>query len=62
MIQLGRIKDNKMVDMQLSNYKLVDRGLKMIMNELDVSQEEAQRLLDKYGNVRSSINKYKNEQ
>lgn len=62
MIQLGRIKDNKMVDMQLSNYKLVDRGLKMIMNELNVNQEEAQKLLDKYGNVRSSINKYKNEQ
>ena len=61
MIQLGHIKDNKMVDMQLSNYKLVDRGIKMIMNELDVSQEEAQKLLDKYGNVRSSINKYKNE-
>jgi len=61
MIQLGHIKDNKMVDMQLSNYKLVDRGIKMIMNELDVSQEEAQKLLDKYGNVRSSINNYKNE-
>jgi len=61
MIQLGHIKDNKMVDMQLSNYKLVDRGIKMIMNELDVSQEEAQKLLDKYGNVRSSINNYNNE-
>jgi len=61
MIQLGHIKDNKMVDMQLSNYKLVDRGIKMIMNELDVNQEEAQKLLDKYGNVRSSINNYKNE-
>jgi N-acetylmuramic acid 6-phosphate etherase len=61
MIQLGHIKDNKMIDMQLSNYKLVDRGIKMIMNELDVSQEEAQKLLDKYGNVRSSINNYKNE-
>ena len=61
MIQLGKVKGNKMVDMQLSNYKLVDRGIKMIMNELDVSQEEAQKLLDKYGNVRSSINNYKNE-
>src|SRR5687768_2816917 len=41
MIQLGRIKGNKMVDMQLSNLKLVDRGVRMIMDELNISQEEA---------------------
>jgi N-acetylmuramic acid 6-phosphate etherase len=55
MIQLGKVKGNKMVDMQLSNDKLVDRGLKMIMNELNVSQDVATQLLDKYKSVRKSI-------
>ena len=59
MIQLGRVKGNKMVDMHLSNNKLVDRGTKMIMNELQISETEAQVLLDKYQNVRSAINAYK---
>jgi N-acetylmuramic acid 6-phosphate etherase len=58
MIKLGRIKGNKMVDMQLSNNKLVDRGTKMIMNELNISQDEAQKLLDKYQNVRIAIKNY----
>ena len=58
MIQLGHIKGNKMVDMQLSNNKLVDRGTRMIMNELDISQHEAQKLLDQYKNVRSAIQNY----
>ena len=61
MIQLGHIKGNKMVDMQLSNIKLVDRGVRMIMNELDITQEEAQKLLNKYGNVRNSIKNYNDE-
>ncbi|MEQ8362381.1 MAG: N-acetylmuramic acid 6-phosphate etherase [Cyclobacteriaceae bacterium] len=55
MIQLGRIKGNKMVDMQLSNNKLVDRGTKMIMNELGVSEEQATALLKKFGSVRAAI-------
>lgn len=55
MIQLGRIKGNKMVDMQLSNSKLIDRGTKMIMEELGVSAEEAQSLLKQYGSVRKAI-------
>lgn len=59
MISLGRIKGNKMVDMQLSNHKLVDRGIRMIMDELNISQEEAQQLLDKYKNVRKAIESYK---
>lgn len=58
MIQLGHIKGNKMVDMQLSNNKLVDRGTRMIMNELNISQDEAEKLLDKYKNVRSAIQNY----
>lgn len=58
MIQLGKVKGNKMVDMQLSNNKLVDRGVKMIMAELNVSEKEAQVLLNKYKNVRSAIQHY----
>ena len=58
MIQLGHIKDNKMIDMQLSNYKLVDRGVRMIMHELNVSQNVAQELLDKHQSVRAAIKKY----
>lgn len=60
MIQLGRIKGNKMVDMQLSNHKLVDRGTRMIMEELSVNYEEAKELLAKFGNVRNAITNYKN--
>ncbi len=59
MIQLGHVKGNKMVDMQLSNNKLVDRGTKMIMSELNIQQEEAQRLLNKHKSVRLAIQNYK---
>lgn len=59
MIQLGRVKGNKMVDMQLSNKKLVDRGVKMIMDEISVSYEEAESLLEKYGSVRKAVDNYK---
>lgn len=58
MIKLGHVKGNKMVDMQLSNNKLVERGVRMIMTELNVSQETAQQLLNKYQNVRTAIKKY----
>ena len=56
MIQLGRVKGNKMVDMQLSNHKLIDRGVKMIQNELGISKEEALTLLEAHKNVRAAIN------
>lgn len=59
MIQLGRVKGNKMVDMQLSNAKLVDRGTRMIMEELSVNYEDAKELLIKFGNVRNAITNYK---
>jgi len=59
MIQLGRVKGNKMVDMQLSNNKLVDRGIKMIMDELNVSYSEAEKLLKDNDSVRDVINEYK---
>ncbi len=60
MIQLGRVKGNKMVDMQLSNNKLVDRGVRMIMIELNISENEAQALLEKHKNVRNAINNFQN--
>ncbi len=55
MIQLGRVKDNKMVDMQLTNNKLVDRGSRMLMEELSVGRDEAEKLLEKHGSVRKVI-------
>ena len=61
MIQLGKIKGNKMVDMQLSNNKLVERGAKMIMNELHISEKEATQLLLKHNSVRKAIETYRND-
>lgn len=55
MIQLGRVKGNKMVDMQLTNQKLIERGTRMIMEETGLENEEAQRLLLLYGSVRNVI-------
>jgi N-acetylmuramic acid 6-phosphate etherase len=55
MIKLGRVKGNKMVDMQLSNSKLIDRGTRMVMDELHVEYEEANKLLLKYGSVRGVL-------
>ncbi|MEQ8712030.1 MAG: N-acetylmuramic acid 6-phosphate etherase [Cyclobacteriaceae bacterium] len=54
MISLGRVKGNKMVDMQLSNLKLVDRGEKMLMRELDIDRATATELLKKHGSVRKA--------
>ena len=59
MIQIGRVEDNRMVDMQLSNNKLVDRGTKMVMASLGVSYEDAQKALLTYGSVREAINNHK---
>ncbi len=55
MIRLGHVKGNKMVDMALSNSKLIDRGTRFIMDELKVGREEAEGLLKKYGTVRGAI-------
>ncbi|HNR49471.1 MAG TPA: N-acetylmuramic acid 6-phosphate etherase [Bacteroidia bacterium] len=59
MIKLGRVKDNKMVDMQLTNNKLVNRGERMIMEELKIPAAKAKALLKKHGSVRNVIKKYK---
>ncbi|MFI5160169.1 MAG: N-acetylmuramic acid 6-phosphate etherase [Sphingobacteriales bacterium] len=58
MIQLGRVKGNKMVDMQLSNHKLVDRGTHMVMNYTGLSEEKAAELLLKHGSVRKAVEEY----
>ena len=60
MIQMGRVKGNKMVDMKLSNNKLVDRGTKMVADELKVSYKKANELLLKFGSVRKAVDNYKN--
>ncbi len=52
MIQLGRVKGNKMVDMQLTNRKLVERGTRMIVEETGLPKEEARRLLLLHRSVR----------
>ena len=58
MIKMGRIQGNQMVDMQLSNNKLVDRGTKMVMNKTGVNYKTAQQLLKENGSVRAAINKH----
>jgi len=55
MIKLGHVKDNRMVDMQLSNQKLVERGTHMIMEQTTVNYHEAKELLHKHGSVRKAI-------
>lgn len=59
MIRLGKVKGNKMVDMQLSNDKLVDRGVKMIMSEINVDYETASKLLSTFGSVRKAVENYR---
>ena len=56
MIRLGRVKGNKMVDMQLTNNKLIRRGTRILMNALNISAEKANSLLEKHGSVRKVLN------
>lgn len=58
-IQLGHVKGNKMVDMQLSNHKLVERGTRMVMEETGLNAEEAKAILLKEGSVRLAVNSVK---
>lgn len=59
MIRIGRVEGNKMVNMQLSNTKLVDRGTRYIMEELGLNYEEAEKALKKYGSVKRAIDALK---
>jgi N-acetylmuramic acid 6-phosphate etherase len=58
MIQLGHVKGNRMVDMQLSNNKLVDRGTQMVAQELNISNQEARELLEAHKSVRKAVKAY----
>ncbi len=58
MIQLGRVKGNKMVDMQLTNNKLVDRGTRMVMKETGLTEDAASELLKEFGSVRKAVEQY----
>ena len=60
MIKIGRVKGNKMVNMQLTNQKLVDRGTRMIVEELGLSYEQAHNLLLLHGSVKAATDSYKN--
>ncbi|MCH4183678.1 MAG: N-acetylmuramic acid 6-phosphate etherase [Prevotella sp.] len=59
MIKLGRVKGNQMVNMQLTNQKLIDRGTKMIVEELGLDYDHARRILLMYGSVKKAIDAYK---
>jgi N-acetylmuramic acid 6-phosphate etherase len=61
MIQLGRVRGNRMVDMQLSNNKLIDRGTKMVMSGTGLKYSEAGKLLKKHGSVRKAMENYLNK-
>lgn len=61
MIKLGRVRGNKMVDMQLSNDKLVDRGTKMILESIQVEYEKAKQLLLEHGSVRKAIDFFRSD-
>ena len=55
MIKMGRVKGNKMINMQLTNKKLIERGTRMIVEELHISKEKAKELLLKYGSVKKAL-------
>lgn len=61
MIKMGRVKGNKMVNMQLSNAKLVDRGTRMIIEEIGLEYAEAEQLLLKHGSVKKAVDAYRAE-
>jgi len=58
MIKLGRVQGNKMVDMQLSNHKLIDRGVRMVMDATGADEQTAAELLDQFGSVRKAVDEY----
>lgn len=61
MIKLGRVKGNKMVNMQLTNKKLVERGTRMIVDELNLNYTQAKALLLMHGSVKKAVDEYKKE-
>ncbi len=61
MIKMGKVLDNKMVDMQLSNLKLIDRGKRMLMEKLSINESKAEKILKKYKSVRKALKNFQNE-
>jgi len=61
MIKMGKVKGNKMVNMQLTNKKLIKRGTRMLMDELDLDEETAKDILMRYGSVNKAIEGYKRQ-
>lgn len=59
MIKLGRVKGNKMVNMQLTNQKLVQRGTRMLMEELGLDEGQAKNLLLEHGSVKDALDAFK---
>ena len=55
MIKLGRVEDNKMVNMQLTNEKLIDRGINMVMEKTNLPVDEAKKLLLLHGSVKAAL-------
>ena len=58
MIKLGKVKGNLMIDMQLSNNKLIERAINMVISSLNISYSDAKILITKYGSVRKAIDNY----
>ncbi|MCE2611674.1 N-acetylmuramic acid 6-phosphate etherase [Flavobacteriaceae bacterium D16] len=61
MVRIGRVKGNKMVNMQLSNNKLVDRGTRYLMEGLQLDYKEAQAVLKEYGSVKKALDALKKD-
>jgi len=62
MIQLGRVEDNRMVNMQLNNEKLRDRGVRMLMEKINMQDyDKAKKLLEKYGSVKKAVDAVRKE-
>ncbi|MFL2610402.1 MAG: hypothetical protein ACJ0OW_04820 [Flavobacteriaceae bacterium] len=59
MIKLGRVLDNKMIDMKLSNNKLYDRAVRILESILNIKKEDAEELIKKYKNIRIAIENHK---
>ena len=58
MVKLGKVKGNLMIDMQLSNNKLIERAINMIISSLNISYSDAEKLIKKHGSVRKVIENY----
>ena len=61
MIKLGRVLDNKMIDMKLSNNKLYERAIRILKSILDIKSDQAKLLIEKHKNIRIAIEQYQSD-